>query len=358
MTNQEEIILVINPGSTSTKLAIYSGETEIHFLNKEHSLKDLVQFSTINDQISFRKKVIREFVSACDIKLTDLAAIAVRGGVIGKLESGAYLVDKTLAEASYTTQTPHPSNLAPVIGYQLAKEAATGIHAYMYDAVCGCGMPEEIFLFSGIPELERVFLTHVLNSRAVATEQAKRDNMALEDTTYIIVHMGGGITTNLLNKGKIVDLVADDEGTFSPERSGGVPCRKLVKLCYSGKYNEQEMQSLLKGKGGMMASLQTNDFCEVEKRIDAGDKKALLILRAMALQIAKDIGSLAPVVGGKIDKIVLTGALACSDRLVALISRRVEFLAEIAVIPGSFEMEALARGALRVLRNQEKAQQL
>ncbi len=358
MIKQQPLILVINPGSTSTKLAIYAGEKELHSVNKEHSAAELASFTSINEQLPLRKKAALDFLLQKGIALTDLAAIATRGGVVGKLKSGAYLIDSALADASYHSPAPHPANLAPIIGYQLAQEAANGMHAYMYDAVCGCGDPDKLFLHSGLPELKRVFLTHVLNSRAVAIEQAKRDNVALEECTYIVVHMGGGITTNLLKGGKIIDLVADDEGTFSPERSGGVPCRKLVKLCYSGKYSEKEMQKLLKGNGGLMAYLQTNDLIEVEKRIDNGDEKAERVFKAMALQIAKDISSLAPVVAGNIDKIILTGGLAFSTRLVALLQERVNFLAKVTTIPGSFEMDALARGILRVLQGKENARKL
>ncbi len=355
MSTANTMILVINPGSTSTKLALYAEEKELYSANIEHSTKELAPFASINEQLPLRKKTVLNFLEQCSVSLTDLAAIATRGGVVGKLENGAYQINSALAEASRNSPAPHPANLAPVIGYQLAEGAANGIYAYIYDAVCGGGNPDKLFLYSGIPELERVFLTHLLNSRAVAMEQAKRDNKSLANCTYIVVHMGGGITTNLLKGGKIVDLVADDEGTFSPERSGGVPCRKLVKLCYSGKYTEKEMQKLLKGSGGLLAYLKTNDLQEVERRIDAGDKKAELALEAMALQIAKDIGSLTPVMAGEIDKIILTGGLAFSEKLVGQIKARVSFLAEVAVIPGSFEMKALAQGVLRVLQGKEQA---
>ncbi len=358
MTTANTTILVINPGSTSTKLALYRGEKELYSANIEHSKEELAPYPSINDQLPLRKKTVLRFLQQCDISLDNIDAIATRGGVVGKLESGAYLIDAALVEASLNSPAPHPANLAPVIGHELAKDAGSTIPAYLYDAVCGCGSPERLFLYSGFPELERVFLTHVLNSRAVAIEQAKREKKELADRTYIVVHMGGGITTNLLQGGKIIDLVADDEGTFSPERSGGVPCRKLVKLCYSGKYSEKEMQKRLKGAGGLMAYLGTNDLLEVERRIDEGDKEAERTLEAMALQIAKDIGSLAPVVAGELDAIILTGGLAFSEKLTSLIKEKVSFLAEVAVIPGSFEMEALAQGILRVMQGEEQAKTL
>lgn len=356
MTTQKETILVINPGSTSTKMAIYSGENEIHNVNMVHSTEDLATFSTINQQLPYRKRAVITFLQTAGVALNELAAIAVRGGIIDKLENGAYLVDRALAEASLTTTHSHPANLGPVIGYQLTQETDTGVNAYLYDAVSGCGTPDKIFLLTGLPELKRDFLTHVLNSRAIAIEQAKRDALPLQQTTYIVVHMGGGITTNLLKGGRILDIVGDDEGTFAPERAGRLPCRQLITLCYSGKYTEKEMQTLLRGKGGVMSYLGTKDLCEVEKRINAGNKEALLTLQAMALQIAKDIGSLATVVNGRVDKIIFTGGLAFSQLLTDMLKERVQFLAKTATIPGSFEMSALANGVLRILRKEEQAQ--
>ncbi len=188
----------------------------------------------------------------------------------------------------------------------------------------------------------------------MSNEQAANDGRELADTSYVVVHLGGGITSNLIVGGRILDIVADDEGTFSPERSGGLLARYLAKLCYSGKYSEKEMTSLLKGKGGLMAYLGTNDLLEVEKLIEDGDSQALMVYEAMAIQIAKDIASLFPVVNGRVDKIILTGCLANSKHLTGLIRQRVEFLAPVPVIAGTFEMKALALGILRGLRGQEE----
>lgn len=349
----KELILVINPGSTSTKVALFEGEALKNELELKHSAEELKEFEGINDQLAFRQEAVETYLKEQKTAPGDLAAIATRAGVVGQLEPGAYLIDETFADRSLHSQTPHPANLAPVIGHILAKKA--GIQAYAYDAVCGCGIPEKIYTITGIPELERAFLTHVLNSRAVSIAQAKKDGRKLEESTYIVTHLGGGITTNLVHQGRILDFVGDDEGGLSPERSGGVPVRPLVKLCYSGKYTEKEMQSRLKGKGGILAYLGTNDIREVEQRIDAGDEHARLIFETMALQIAQDIASLAPDVCGRIDKIILTGGIARSVRFTELVKERVSFLAPVAVIPGAFEMEALAGGVLRVLRGEEKA---
>ena len=363
-----ELILVINPGSTSTKVAIYEGDKELDALELKHSAKELAQFHSINDQMEFRKAAVLGYLSDKHIDAGELSAIACRGGVVGQLESGAYLVDKSFAEASLNSPAPHPANLSPVIGYEIAREvnersgaaddSTKALKAYVYDAVCGCGRPTRVFTITGIAEIEKPFLTHVLNSRAVSIEQARRDGVMLHDTTYIVTHLGGGITTNLIKAGKVMDFVGDDEGGLSPERSGGLPVRPLVKLCYSGKFDEKEMQKKLKGEGGLMAYLGTNDLREVERRMDQGDETARLVFDAMVLQIAKDIGSLATVVCGKVDKIILTGGMAYSKAFTGELKERVGFLAPVSIIPGTFEMEALAHGVLRVLHGEEQARVL
>lgn len=345
-------ILVINPGSTSTKVAIFDGEALQFEENIEHSAADLSQFVTMDDQFMFRKDAIIDYLARINIALSELTAIASRGGTLGQLEPGAYLITEPFLAALKRANVHHPANLCPSIAYELGREA--GVNAYCYDVVCGAGKPQELYTISGIPEISRRFETHVLNSRAVCFEQAKRDGVAITEATYIVAHMGGGITTNLIEKGIIRDLVSDDEGTFSPERAGRVPCNSLIKLCYSGKYTEDEMRKLSKGKGGFTAYLGTNDLREIESRIDNGDAKAELIFNAMALQIAKDIASLSVTVFGKVDKIILTGGMAHSERLTDIICKRIAHIAEISLIPGAFEMEALGKGVYRVTQGIEQ----
>jgi butyrate kinase len=349
-------ILVINPGSTSTKVALYENQNEIDSRTLEHTMEELRKFADIDDQLEFRRGAVQKYLRDMNLAVNELSAIAARGGVIGQLESGAYVIDREFVEASRKPLAPHVSNLAPIIAYELAEPS--GITAYVYDAVCGCGNPGELYTISGIPELPRPFLTHVLNSRAVCIEMAKRDGKRLEDTTYIVSHLGGGFTTNLIQSGKILDIVADDEGAFSPERSGGVPCRALIKLCYSGQYSLDEMQKKMKGKGGVMAYLGTNDMRKVERMTAGGNSLAKLVCEAMTMQIAKDIGSLVPVAFGKVDGILLTGGLAHSDFITGQITQRVQTLAKVCVFPGTFEMRALAWGVLRVLNGDEKARRL
>ena len=354
--SKEKLILVINPGSTSTKVAIYKDKTEIDIRTLTHSARDLKKYPEYTDQLHLRRDAVVTYINELNIPLTSLSAIAARGGAIAGLNCGAYQIDPTFVEACRKPLAPHVSNLAAIIAYELACKA--GIQAYVYDAVSGCGTPDDLFTLSGIPEIKRPFFSHVLNSRAVCIEQANQDKVDLSETTYIVSHMGGGITTNLIHGGRIVDIVGDDEGAFTPERSGGVPCRELVKLCYSGRYSEREMQIKLKGHGGMQAYLGTNDLRYVEEFIQKGDKMAELVYRAMAMQIGKDIGSLCTVAEGRVDKIILTGGMACSKDFTALIKRRVSFIAPVSVFPGTYEMKALAWGILRVINGEEEVQLL
>ncbi len=357
--NERNLILVINPGSTSTKVAIYDGEKQLSVLDLTHKAEDLKGFNSINDQLGFRKEAVEKYLADKGIKPSDLTAIACRAGVVGELEAGAYEVTEKFRNASLNSDQPHPANLSPIIGYEIAKEAnATGgknVKAYIYDAVCGCGKPNPIYQLTGLPEIERPFLTHVLNSRAVAIEQAKRDGVSIYDHTYIVAHLGGGITVNLICNGKILDFVGDDEGCFSPERTGGIPVRPLVKYCYRSGLDEKQMQKKLKGQGGLMAYLGKNDMRDVYKMIEAGDEKAKICVEAMAMQVAQDIGMMATDVCGKVDKIILTGGIAHQKRFTDDVTERVQFIAPVAVISGTYEMEALAGGVLRVLKGEEKA---
>ena len=352
-----EYILVINPGSTSTKVAIYDGEKEVNTCSIDHSAEELKDFKEINDQLEFRKAAVLSYLKEQNLDLKDLAAIAARGGIVGQLDSGAYLVDGAFAEASRNSTVPHPANLSPIIAYELAEQAGTGIHGYVYDAVCGCGVPDPIFTYTGVPEIKKPFLTHVLNSRAVSIEQARRDGVKLEDATYIVCHLGGGVTSNLIKGGKVLDFVGDDQGGFSPERSGGVPCRELVKFCFRSGLTEKEVQKKLKGEGGLIAYLGVNDLRAAEQLAET-DEEARVVIDAMILQLSKDIGALGPVVCGKVDKIILTGGMAHSAYLTSEMKKRVAFIAPVEVIPGTFEMEALAKGIHRVITGQEEAHRL
>ncbi|NLN83005.1 MAG: butyrate kinase [Firmicutes bacterium] len=347
-------ILVINPGSTSTKIALFAQGTITHETNLEHDEQSLKKYESINEQWPMRKEAIETWLKSLNIDFDQIKAIAARGGITKPLETGAYRVDQALRDALFNSNNPHASNLAGVIAYDFAEE--NNLPAYIYDAVCGMGKPEPIYAYSGLEGVDRPYLTHVLNSRAVCFHHAQLQAEDIYQNNYIVVHMGGGITTNLVAQGKIIDFVGDDEGTFSPERAGRIPTRILVKLCYSGKYSEKEMQRQLKGQGGLISYLNTNDLRQAEHQAyQEGDKKAFDVLAALHLQIAKDIASLAPVVEGNIQGILLTGGMAHSASLTAEITKRVKFIAPVYVYAGTREMEALALGIERVLQGEEKA---
>ena len=345
-------ILVINPGSTSTKVALFEDKHRVNEKNIFHTNEELSKYQKINDQLEMRTKAVEDYLEELGIKAEELSAIASRGGAFGYIKAGAYLVNERLVEACKKPLAPHASNLAAGIGYSIGNPV--GVNTYIYDAVC-VDEADEMVKISGMPEITRQMFTHVLNSRAVAIKVAKEMEEELENLNFIVVHMGGGISTNLLLKGRIADIVVDDEGTFSPERTGRVGGRNLVKMCFNSGLTEREIQKKLRGKGGLIAYLGTNDAVEVEKMIDEGDQKAELVYRALAYQLAKDIGGLAAAADGKIDSIIITGGIAYSKMMTQWITEKVKFLAPVKIVPGTFEMEALAHGILRVINEEEKA---
>ncbi|MGB9858468.1 MAG: butyrate kinase [Moorellaceae bacterium] len=355
MTPKAYKILVLNPGSTSTKIALFEDEEEVFRKEIEHPHEELSRFPRVLDQLEFRKAAVQQTLSENRIDLKDLSAVAARGGALPPVSGGAYIINEKMLEVLRSDKIPeHASNLAALIAYDLA--SPLGIPAMIYDAVSTDEM-EEIARLSGMPEIERPSLSHVLNSRAVARKIAGRLNKDYREVNVIVAHLGGGITVTVHAGGRIIDLVSDDEGPFSPERAGRVPCRILIDLCYSGQYDHQTMRKKLRGRGGLIAYLGTSNALEVEERIKAGDRYAELVYKAMAYQIAKAIGELATVVHGKVDRIALTGGLAHSRLLTGWITERVTFIAPVEVYPGGFEMEALALGCLRVLRGEEQAKE-
>lgn len=345
--------LIINPGSTSTKIAVYEGHKKIVQENIEHSADEIMKYEKIPDQLPYRMQVVREFMKRNQIKGSDLSAIVARGGLVPGLKTGGYIVGKELDYAlGSEISSPHASNLGGMIAKRLADEY--GIPAYIYDAVTSGELPP-VAKITGIPDIERQSFCHVLNSRAMAMKYAKERNQDYAKLNLIVAHLGGGISASVHSKGKIIDSLGDDDGQFSPERSGSVPSLELIRLCYSGNYTDSEMRKKIRGKGGMYAHLGTSDCREIEKMIKAGDTKADLVFLAQAYQIAKGIGLLSIVLKGKCDAIILTGGLAYSEMLTERIKNYVKFIAPVVVMPGENEMEALAYGGLRILEGIEKA---
>lgn len=346
-------ILVVNVGSTSTKLALYENESSIYKADYAYSTDVICSFGDVREQVPMRTRDIDDFIESNAIDMATVDAIAARGvGRWGSYHGGAYRINETTVDDCKTHDPRHVMIITPILVYELAK--SNGIDAYLYDVVPVDEIPP-IARVTGCPIFERRGAAHTLNTKGVARIVAKELGSSYDNMTFIVCHMGGGIAANLHHKGKIIEVVLDDEGTFSPDRSGRVPCLQLIRACYSGKYSFEEMKSSFFGKGGLIGYLGINDCIEIEKMIEAGDENAERIYSAMAYQIAKDIGSLAVVVSGKVDRIILTGGIANSKLLTSKIKEYVDFIAPIEIRAKTVEMDALAAGIIRVLRKEEEA---
>ncbi len=344
-------ILAINPGSTSTKLALYEEETLVFFEQAEHSDEDFAGFIDILDQLDFRLEVVRSILNKHHVSLPTLSAVVGRGGLLPPVKAGGYLVNEKMKTLILSGKlSPHASNLGALLADRIA--APLGIPAYIYDSVSSHEF-REIATITGIPEFHRHSQCHVLNSKAMGRKLAQKYGKQYEDLNLIVAHLGGGISIGAHEKGRIVDSIGDDSGPFSPERTGSLPLLYIVDLCYSGQYTKREMVRKIRGLGGIKAHLGTHDCRLVEKMIADGNEKARLVYEAEAYQIAKGIGELAPVLNGDVDYIILTGGLAHSAMMTSMIAERIKFIAPVEIMPGEVEMEALAHGALRLLRGEE-----
>lgn len=350
-------IFVINPGSFSTKVALYDGTTEVLNINVVHDQKELAQFDNTAEQEGYRKAAIDRVLQENRIDRMSFDAIAARGGLLAPVAGGVYRVgEQMLKDLREAKRGDHPSNLGAIIADHMAKEI--GIEAFIVDPVVVDEM-DDIPRLSGMPEIERVSIFHALNQKATARKASEALKKRYEEVNLIVVHMGSGVSVGAHKRGRVVDVnnALAGDGPFSPERSGGVPVGPLVALCFSRKYTQKEIMQKIKGSGGMKAYLGTADAREVEQRIEAGDEKALLVYRAMAYQIAKEIGGLSAALCGDVDGIVLTGGLAKGASFMEMIKERVSFIAPVFVYPGECEMEALKDGVLRVLNGEEEAKE-
>lgn len=347
--------MIINPGSTSTKLALYDGTEKMVQENIEHDAAKMQRFERIADQIPFRMEIIRDFIVRNSIREQKLSAVMGRGGLVFGLKTGGYEVNDDLCQALVNDELsqPHASNLGGLLARELARPL--GIPAYIYDAVTG-GELTEVAKITGIPDIQRRSFCHVLNSRATAIRYARENSLDYNKLNLIVTHLGGGISASVHSQGKIIDSLGDDDGQFSPERSGSVPSLELIRLCFSGDYTKADMIKKVRGKGGLFAHLGTSDCRVIEKMIQDGDEYADLVFQAQAYQIAKGIGLLSIVLKGKCDAIILTGGVAHSKMLTDRVNAYVGFIAPVAVLPGENEMEALAMGGLRLLNGEETAQ--
>ena len=350
-------LLIINPGSTSTKIAIFDNEKPVMETTLRHTNEELAPYITVADQFEFRKNVILDTLNQNDINITKLNAVVGRGGLLRPMEGGTYNVnDVMLKDIRIAAMGQHASNLGALIAHEIATQL--NIPSFIVDPVVVDEL-DEIARISGMPEIERISIFHALNQKAVARRAAKDLGKAYEDINLIVAHLGGGISVGAHRNGRIVDVnnALDGEGPFSPERTGSLPVGGLIKLCYSGKYTIDELKKKIVGKGGLVAYLGTNDGREVEDMIKNGNKDAELVYKAMAYQVAKEIGACAAVLEGKVDAVCLTGGLAYDKGLIGWIKERVEFIGTVKVYPGEDEMIALAEGGLRVLRGEEQAKE-
>lgn len=350
-------ILAINPGSTSTKIAIYDNEKEVFETTLRHSNEEIDKYEKITDQYDFRKDVILGALSENDINLTKLSAVVGRGGLLKPIKGGTYRVNDLMIQDLIAAQMgEHASNLGGMIANEIANQL--NIPAFIVDPVVVDEM-EDVARISGMPEIPRKSIFHALNQKAVARRYAKETGRPYNELNLIVAHLGGGISVGAHEKGRVIDVnnALDGEGPFSPERTGGLPVGDLAKLCFSGKYSHADIKKMIKGKGGLVAYLGTNDGRDVVKMIESGDENAKLIFEAMAYQVAKEIGSCAAVLKGKVDAVILTGGLAYGEMLTTWIKNRVSFISDVIIYPGEDEMSALALGGLRVLREEETPQE-
>ncbi|MDU4604573.1 MAG: butyrate kinase [Clostridium perfringens] len=348
-------LLIINPGSTSTKIGVYEGEKEILEETLRHSAEEILKYDTIFDQLDFRKEVILKVLKEKGIDINELDAVVGRGGMLKPIEGGTYEVNEAMVEdLKIGVQGPHASNLGGILSNEIAKEI--GKRAFIVDPVVVDEM-EDVARLSGVPELPRKSKFHALNQKAVAKRYAKEDNTSYEDVNLIVVHMGGGVSVGAHRKGRVIDVnnALDGDGPFSPERAGGVPSGELLEMCFSGKYSKEEVYKKLVGKGGFVAYANTNDARDLIKLSQEGDEKGSLIFNAFIYQIAKEIGSMAVVLDGEVDAIVLTGGIAYSDYVTNAINKKVKWIAPMVVYGGEDELLALAQGAIRVLDGVEEA---
>ncbi len=354
MFNESTIkLLVINLGSTSTKIAVYENEQEIHRITLNHVAEDLQQFSNVWEQYSFRRQLIADWIQEQGYRWEDFKAIVSRGGIMQAITSGVYRVNwQMMVDIKNGQSGQHACNIGCQICYDLSCDL--GILPITVDPPA-TNETLRIAAYSGIPEIWRSARFHLLNQKATARKLAAELNKDYENLKIVVVHLGGGISIAAHHKGKVFDVnnALDGDGPFSPERSGGLPAGDLIRLCFSGRFSEAELLKRVNGQGGLMAYLGSTDGLEIEKRIKEGDDRAEEVIEAMAFQIAKEIGAAATTLRGDVEAILLTGGLANWSRLVSLIKERVSFLAPIYVRPGENELEALALGALRCLRGKE-----
>lgn len=345
--------LILNPGSTSTKIAVYDDDRPAFTKSIAHTNAELAPYPELNDQLNYRVAVVRGSLAQEKIDLSTLDAVVGRGGIIPGIVAGGYAVDDNLVDClMHYPVFDHASNLGGVMAREFA--APLCIPAYIYDAVTSDELLPEARV-TGFKEVIRTSFCHVLNARATSHKYAQAMGRQYEDMNLVVAHLGGGISISAHSHGRIIDSVSDDAGPFSPDRAGGLNMIYVVDMCYSGSYSKGEMLKKLRGEGGMSALLGTHDCREIERRIAAGDEWADLVYKAQALQIAKGVGIMLGCFTELIDAVILTGGVAHSKLLTDMVVGYLHHLTRVVILPGENEMEALALGGLRILQKQEQA---
>jgi len=353
-----ERILVVNPGSTSTKFGIYTRTGAEWIKTIRHGDEEVTRFAgrPMIARLDYRAGLVAEELEKAGYRAEQLAATAGRGGLLPPMPCGTYLVDDAIVEELKAARRgEHASNLGALLALEFARQA--GVNAYIVDPVTVDEWEPEARI-SGSPLMERKAVGHALNIKAVARRFAREQGTRYENMRLIVAHMGSGITVSAHRNGRMIDNNAIDDGPFGPDRTGTIPARQLVKLCFSGERTQKELDRQIFGDGGLYAYLGTRDLMEVERRIENGDQQAELILKAMLYQIAKEAGAMAAVLEGRVDGLLLTGGMAYSQRVIAELKARLGWITGIHVYPGEDELQALAEGVFRVLDGEERARRL
>ena len=351
-------VLVINPGSTSTKFGVFSAEGAEWVSSVHHGDEEIDQFRgrSMLARTGYRAALIEKALAAAGYETKDFAAVGGRGGLLPPMACGTYLVDEAMVEElRLARRGEHASNLGAVLALRFAQ--AAGVNAYIVDPVT-VDEWQDCARVSGSPLIERSCVGHALNIKAVARRFARETGRRYPDLRLIILHLGSGITVSAHRDGRMIDNNTPEEGSLGPDRTGWLPVRELIKLCFSGKYSETQLDRMVFGEGGLFAYLGTRDLEEVERRIDAGDGRAAAVYEAMIYQVAKETGAMAAVLEGRVDAVLLTGGMAHSERLISRLRKYIEWIAPITVYPGEDELQALAEGVFRVLNGEEQARRL
>lgn len=356
--HQSNRVLVINPGSTSTKFGVFTKNGPEWVTTVNHGDEEIEQFRgrSMLARTGYRAGVIEKALAAAGYAPRQFAAVGGRGGFLPPIACGTYLVDDAIVEELRAARRgEHASNLGAVLALRFAQ--AAGVNAYIVDPVTVDEWQDRARI-SGSPLIERWCVGHALNIKAVARRFARESGRPYEDLRLIIVHMGSGITVSAHRGGKMIDNNTPEEGPLGPDRTGSLPVRELVKLCMTGNYTERQLDRMVFGEGGLFAYLATRDLKEVERRIDAGDARASAVYEAMIYQVAKETGAMAAVLEGRVDAVLLTGGMAHSDRMIGKLRKYIEWIAPVTVYPGEDELQALAEGVFRVLSGEEPAKRL